>query len=158
MNNKVLVLALGLALSAGVSAQTTLYKLIYPNGKVEYSEKPPKDFPGKVIPLNVNPDANTAQLPKPAATGGETGSGRPTAVDTERRANRVKDAQARLESARQALKNAQDNPGDGDVSRVGKVGGGARPVFSDSYRDRLQHLEQAVKDAEDEVKRVEGSG
>jgi uncharacterized protein (TIGR03083 family) len=45
------------------SAQT-IYKLIHKDGKVTYSESEPKNFDGKVVPMNVNPDANTVPMPK----------------------------------------------------------------------------------------------
>ena len=57
-------IAAALALAA-VSAQAqTLYKLIDKNGKITYSEEAPKNFDGKVIKIEVNPNANTATLPK----------------------------------------------------------------------------------------------
>ena len=40
--------ALGAALFASLATAQTLYKLIDKDGKVTYSEKPPKDFGGKV--------------------------------------------------------------------------------------------------------------
>ena len=49
--------------AAGASAQT-LYKLIDKNGKVTYSESPPKDFDGKVQRMDIDPKANTATLPR----------------------------------------------------------------------------------------------
>jgi hypothetical protein len=134
----------------------TLYKLIHPDGKVEYAEKPPKDFPGKVVPLNVNPDANTATLPKPAPAGGENGSGK--ARDEARNANRLQEARDRVEAARKALKDAQDNPSETDITRVGNAGGGARPVPSEAYLARLERLQQAVKSAEDHLRALEGKG
>jgi hypothetical protein len=145
------------ALPFAVCAQnTTLYKLIHPNGKVEYSEKPPKDFPGKVIPLNVNPDANTATLPKASATG-EAGGKRAVNQDA-RDAGRLTAAREKLDAARAALKDAQDNPSESDVARMGIKGGGTRPVPSDAYKERLERLEQSVKNAEEQVKSLEGKG
>src|SRR6476646_9972855 len=59
------VLAIAMALLAAQASAQTLYKLIDKDGKVTYSEKPPKDFPGKVIPMDIDPNRNTATLPKP---------------------------------------------------------------------------------------------
>lgn len=148
------------ALAAGASAQVqTLYKLIHPNGKVEYAEKPPKDFPGKVVRIDVNPDANTATLPKyepPAPGASGAAEGRKGSVDKAKQENRIQAAREKLEDARKALKDAQDNPGEADVTRVGNAGGGTRPVFSDAYQEKLKRLEQAVKDASDDLRVAEG--
>ena len=145
--------------SADASAQTTLYKLIDKNGKVTYSEKPPKDFDGKVIPLDINPDRNTATLPKPpAATKSEEGGNKREDRRFQRSTDgeeRVRAAKEKVEAAKRALADAQNNPQEGDVTRVGNVGGGARPVFSEDYQRRLDKLERDVKDAEDELKRAE---
>jgi hypothetical protein len=37
------------------------------------------------------------------------------------------------------------------VRFIGKVGGGARPVPTEAYQQRLADLERAVKEAEDEL-------
>ena len=141
--------ALGLAVALDANAQT-LYKLIDKNGKVTYSEKPPKDFDGKVIRLDIDPNANTATLPKPAAQSSE-GARRADPVSPDR----LKAARERAEAARKAYENALDNPGEGEVTRAGNVGGGTRPVFSEAYSKRLADLEQAAKEAEDDLKRAE---
>lgn len=143
-----LVSALALALALPASAQT-LYKLIGKDGKVTYSGEKPKDFDGQVVPLQINPEANTATLPKyqpprataPAATEAPKGNGKPETPEE------------KLERAKKALKDAQENPREGDIERMGIKGGGTRPVPSEAYLKRLTELEKAVKDAEDEVKR-----
>ncbi|MEO5694252.1 MAG: DUF4124 domain-containing protein [Usitatibacter sp.] len=163
MNNRIIpLLGLGLALAAfssGVEAQT-LYKLIDKNGKVTYSEKAPKDFDGKVVPMTIDPNANTATLPKlpPAdkSSGSDSDSPREGRAPAQSSGDRVKDARKKLDDARKALKAAIDNPGEGEVSRVGNKGGGTRPVFSDGYAARVKDLEQTVKLAEEELKRAEG--
>ena len=152
--------------ASGASAQT-LYKLIDKDGKVTYSEKPPKDFDGKVVPLDIDPNRNTATLPKPPAkverteeTGPGKGGRKPPPKREEGQKGvdsneRVREAQERLESAKKALEDAQNNPGPDDVLRVGKVGGGTRPVFAESYANRLSQLEAKVKDAEAKLKEAE---
>ncbi|HUL96906.1 MAG TPA: DUF4124 domain-containing protein [Usitatibacter sp.] len=157
------ILAAGaFCIAASVSAQT-LYKLIDKNGKVTYSEEKPKNFDGQVIPLTIDPNANTATLPKPAAApgkGGEVGEmkvrSRGNMSDRQRDAEaRYAQAKEKLESSKKALQDAKDNPGPDDMMMVGKVGGGVRNIPSEEYEKRLAKLEQDVKDAEDELARAE---
>ena len=142
---RILWAAMLAAFALGASAQT-LYKLIDRNGKVTYAEKPPKDFDGKVIRIDVDPNANTATLPKPTGP----------LLDPARGASdeRVKSAQDKLDAAKKAYQQALDNPGDGDVTYIGNKGGGTRAVPSEEYAKRLATLEKAVKEAEEEVKRA----
>ena len=144
---RILWAAMLAAFALGASAQT-LYKLIDKNGKVTYAEKPPKDFDGKVIRIDVDPNANTATLPKPTGP----------LVDPARGAadSGVKAAQEKLEAAKKAYQQALDNPGDGDVTYIGNKGGGTRAVQTEEYAKRLATLEKAVKDAEEELKRAGG--
>ena len=145
-----------LAGSHAACAQT-LYKLVDKNGKVTYSGEKPKDFDGQVIELNINPDANTASLPKPGPEGFQRlpkdSKGRPQSPQQQ-----LAQAQERLEKAKAALKDAREHPGPEDVMMVGKVGGGVRNIQSEDYQKRLQQLEQDVKDAEDNLARVEKGG
>ena len=144
---RILLAAMLSACALGATAQT-LYKLIDKNGKVTYAEKPPKDFDGKVIRIDVDPNANTATLPKPTGP----------LVDPARGASEagVKAAQEKLEAAKKAYQQALDHPGDGDVAYIGNKGGGTRAVPTEEYAKRLATLEKAVKDAEEEVKRAGG--
>ena len=144
----VAVAALALGLMAGGASAQTLYKLIDRNGKVTYSEKPPKDFDGQVIRLDIDPKSNTATLPKPTGP----------LVDPAVRAtdDRVRAAKDKLEAAKKAYQDALDNPGEGDLTFMGNKGGGTRPVQSEEYAKRLATLEKAVKDAEEELKRAGG--
>lgn len=147
-----LALCVGFALGAGAmdAAAQTLYKLIDKNGKVTYAEKPPKDYDGKVIRLDIDPNANTATLPKPTA-------------QPEAAARRTEDAgklaalRERAETARKAYENALANPGEGDLTFIGNKSGGTRPIPSENYAKRLADLEKAAKDAEEELKRAERS-
>jgi len=146
-----LVVALALAALGTDAAAQTLYKLIDKNGKVTYAEKPPKDFDGKVIPLTIDPNANTATLPKPgAAPPPPSQFSRPTESD-----DRVKAARERAEAARKAYKQALASPGEGEVTFMGNKGGGTRPVPSEAYAKRLADLERAAKEAEEDLKRAE---
>jgi hypothetical protein len=161
-----LLLALAVASIAVLPASAqTLYKLIDKNGKVTYSESPPKNFDGKVIRMDIDPNANTATLPKPgaASTGGEGASKDAEAIrrgtqaqqKKSREEDRLERAKARVEDAKARLQDLIDNPGDSDIQRIGKVGGGTRPVFSEEHQERIRQAEAQVKAAEEELERVQ---
>jgi len=57
------LLAAVVAMLCGSAFAQTLYKLIDKNGKVTYSEEAPKNFDGKVIRIDIDPNANRATLP-----------------------------------------------------------------------------------------------
>jgi hypothetical protein len=144
-------LALCLLLAAGAAGAQTLYKLVDKNGKVTYAEKAPDGFDGQVIPMTIDPNANTATLPKPQAAPAAPGKAtfaEPVGVV---RKTPAQAARENVDKARKALQEARDNPGPNDIGRVGTVGGGARPVPTDEYRARLEALEQAVRKAEAEA-------
>ena len=153
---KILVLPALALFAAGDAQAQTLYKLVDKNGKVTYVEKVPPGYDGKVVPVTIDPNANRATLPKlepgsrPADRSSSSG-GAPT------RSERVEKAKESLEAAKKALEHAQNNPGEDEVARVGNKGGGARPVFSDEYKGRIQKLEAAVKAAEKELAEAEGA-
>ena len=141
------------ALCAAAAHAQTLYKLIDKNGKVTYSESAPKPgtFDGQVIRIDVNPNQNTAILPKP----GPRNTGQEQAEAASRSAN-VKAAQEKLDAAKKALAQAQENPSPDEVTRVGTTRGFTRPVESDEYKAKIAKLEADVKQAEEELKRAEG--
>ena len=153
-----------LALSAGwfctAAGAETLYKLIDKNGKVTYSEAKPKTFDGQVIQLNIDPNANTATLEKPqpkalgeAAAPRQRGEGQsPAKMDEEARLAQARD---RFERAQKALQDAKDNPQDGDLMMVGKVGGGVRTIPSEAYQERLARLETEARLAQEDLQRAE---
>jgi hypothetical protein len=145
-----------LAFCVPASAQT-LYKLIDKNGKVTYSETAPKSFDGQVIRIDIDPNANTMIAPKaPAATDASRATPQKPAEVKARTGSDAQGAKERLEAAKKALAEARDNPAEGEVTRVGNVGGGTRPVFSEEYQRRVARLELEVKSAEEELKRAEG--
>ena len=154
MNAKVFVvtMAASLLLATAATAQT-LYKLIDRNGKVTYSESKPKEFDGQVIRLDIDPNANTATLPKPTGPIGGPAAGQAATKDLA--VARMQGAQERLERAKQALQNARDNPTESDFERVGKVGGGSRPVPTEQYIARVSRLEDEVRQAEEAIARAE---
>jgi len=149
------VLLLACAVSAAIvslpAAAQTLYKLIDKNGKITYSESPPKDFDGKVIRMDIDPNANTATLPKPGAgpapTEAEKILRRPAPSAGGEQAAREK-----LEAAQKALKDARDNPAEADMRYIGNVGGGTRAVPTEEYQKRLATLEENVRKAEEELR------
>ncbi len=158
--NRYIITAAAAALLAGatLAGAQTLYKLIDKNGKVTYSETAPKDFPGQVIRIDIDPNRNTATLPKPKepeATGKDVRTRGPGG-DAQPRGSEADAARERLEAAKKALADAQENPGEGDNTRVGNKGGGTRPVPTDAYAAKLAELDRAVKAAEEELRRAEG--
>lgn len=151
--HKLSMMILGLTIfAAPLAPAQTLYKLVDKNGKITYSESPPKEFDGKVIRIDIDPNANTATLPKaPAPNAGAKGMpGEPVGVPGPAGA-----ALAKVEKARKALDDARDNPSAGDFRRLGSAAGGARPVPTDEYLERLSALEQALKKAESEARKFE---
>ena len=159
MVGSIRVALVALAFAASIVGMTdadaqTLYKLIDKNGKVTYSEKPPKDFDGKVIRMDIDPNANTATLPKPAARVEPEAAKRASA--TAAGAGAVALAREKLEAARKALQDARDNPRDGDVQWIGNKSGGTRAIESQDFKKRLATLEENVRKAEEELKVAEG--
>lgn len=148
----ILVLAASFAASAQV-----LYKLVDKNGKITYAEKIPPGFDGQATRVDVDPNRNTATLPKPRGADTESGPGKnvlaPSARQQaeERRRQRIEDAKKNLEDAKAELASAIENPSDDDVTRMGNAGGGTRPVWSDSYKARIANLEARVKAAEERL-------
>ena len=136
---------------AAAQAQT-LYKLIDKNGKVTYSEMAPKpgEFDGTVTRIDVNPNANTATLPK------FEGRAADPATNPGGRAPSREAAQQKLDAARKALADARENPSADDITRMGTKSGFTRPVESEDYKAKLAKLEADVKAAEEELKRAEG--
>ena len=153
MKRSLVLTLLALAAAMPVAAQT-LYKLIDKNGKVTYADAPPKDFDGQVVPIEVDPNRNRATLTSP---GGD--EAQRALIDKARAADAadrdLKAAQERLDAARENLAFARENPLEGEVARIGNVGGGARPVPTEAYERRLAGLEEAVKAAEEDVRRLE---
>jgi len=149
-----IVLAFLLAALATAAGAETLYKLIDRNGKVTYVEKPPKDFDGKVIRLDIDTSANTSvgrNTTTPGHRSEDIIRNNPGAA----REAEVAAAREKLEAARHAFAEARDNPGENDVQRLGTKSGFTRPVFSDEYQRKLERLEGDVKQAEQELEKLE---
>ncbi len=104
--------------------------------------------------MDIDPNKNRATLTTPgSASRLEQSAERAKALDASDQ--RLKQAQERLDQARKMLADARDNPGEDEVQRAGKVGGGSRPVFTEAYERKLAQLEEAVRSAEEEVKLAE---
>ena len=122
-----------------------------------YSESPPKDFDGKVIRMDIDPNANTATLPKlPPPAAAESREARSGKEGERPKAASAQEARDRLDRAKAAYERARDNPGEGDVAWIGNAGGGTRAIPSADYQKRLVGLEAEVKRAEEDLKRAEG--
>jgi len=154
MKQLIVVAALALTVGALPSAAQTLYKLIDKNGKVTYADAPPKDFDGKVIPIDIDPNRNRATLVTPGTPEAERAIGEKMKA-SDAAGTELKQAQARLETARKNLAFARENPLEGEVERRGTAGGGTRPVFTEAYERKIAALEDAVKAAESEVQRAQ---
>jgi hypothetical protein len=156
-----LSIALAAASFALAASAQTVYKLIDKNGRITYSEEPPKNFDGQVIRIDIDPNANTATLPKPPT---ETQLKERTRAReekekaaAEKKQGNVDDLKQRLEDARKVLKDAQDHPGDDDVQYFGTKGGGVRVVPTEAYQAKIAKLTDDVKRAEDALRNAGGT-
>ena len=151
-------IGMGIALAAAAAQAQTLYKLIDKNGKVTYSEEAPKNFDGKVIRLDIDPNANRATLPK-YDKGAEPAPKRAQAArGAKQAAPDVDEMRKRVDERKAALENAQNNPSDDDVQWIGNAGGGTRRVPTPDYQRRLAELERSLKEAEHELEQAEKGG
>jgi hypothetical protein len=153
-------IAFAVSCASGDAAAQTIYKLIDKNGKVTYSEKPPKEFDGRVIRIDVDPNANTATFPKANARG----EGARSETEGERiirrkpdtgQEDRVTAARARLQAAEKAMTDARDTATDDDYMVIRNAGGGVRRVPNEQMSARLAGLEKAVKDAQEALEAAE---
>jgi hypothetical protein len=137
------------ALSTGAAAQTKIYQVRLPDGRVLFTDTPP---PGAVI---VSEREQPPPPPQPARAPEAKGPSlqeRAAAADArmrERAAQRDK-AYAEVEAAERALTEAKQrleggrDPREGE--RIGTAKGGSRA--GPTYEERLSRLEQAVAAAE----------
>jgi hypothetical protein len=152
-----LVLALG---CTGASAQA-LYKLVDKNGKVTYSDTVPKDFKGRVIPLNIDPNLNSSESSPAASEDGEgRGESRP---ERTLRKEPVKDdapieaARRKARAARKAFEDVRDNstPNDWIYVNPDRNRSKVRRYPKPEYAARLVELERLAIDAEQELDKLE---
>ncbi len=144
-------------LATGASAQTTIYQVRLPDGRVLFTDQPP---PGAVIVQKriVEPLPEPAPTPEAARPADPSLRERAAAVDErlrERAAQReeayaaVAAAERELDSARQALESGRE-PQAGEM--LGKVGGGARR--GPAYEQRIAALEASVTAAEQKLSKA----
>ena len=124
----ILAAALLLCAVAPLQAQP-LYKLVGKDGKVTYTQTPPKDFDGQVTRVDIDSKTNTMDAPKlpPKAEGKSSAADiirRPTPTS---KLDRVRAARQNMEKVCGAYENARDNPGEGDVEWIAR--GAADPRF-----------------------------
>jgi hypothetical protein len=151
------VLACALAHAQENPNVQTLWKLVDKKGKVTYADKaPPKDYEGQVTRIDVDLRANRAVLSKAGdpASKATTMSLSAPELRRERAEAQLKVAKQNLEAARKAREDGKD-PTEKELEWMGKVGGGARPVPTDAYNERIKKLDAAIKEAEEEQKRAE---
>ena len=146
------LLAVAFAAFAAPAGAQTLYKLIDKNGKVTYSQTPPKDFDGKVVPLDIDPTRNTATMPKYEPGAATKGGIRPPGAP----GNGASAARDKVEQLRKELQDARDNPREEDYDHIANAGGGARPVLNATYHRRIAKLEEDLAKAEAQLRRTEG--
>ncbi len=133
-----------------------VWKVVDPRGKVTYYDAaPPKEVEGKVTRIEVDLTANRATL-----TGVGEGVPTKTLPLTAPELKRVRAdaelarARANLEAARKAREDGKD-PTPEETQWIGKKGGGARPVPTDAYHERIKALDASVKSAEAELERAQ---
>ena len=116
---RIATIAVCALLASGTACAETLYKLIAPDGKVTYSQEAPKHFDGKVIRLDIDPNANTAEgkhaPPSKVRNPNEEILQRDSDAPRKRK---LEVAQDKLQAARTAFENARNNPGEGDYDTV----------------------------------------
>jgi hypothetical protein len=149
------VLAIAILGFAHTSAAQALKRYVTPDGKTIYSDTP---VPGAKLvgevapppPAPPSPDRAARQQQKDGeAKGNRAVSGQLSAPEAQRK--RVEEASAKLEQAKGALEEGRA-PRAGE--RIGTAGGASR--LTENYFARQRANEQAVKRAEDELRKARG--
>jgi len=148
------LLAVAFAAAAADDKQV-VWKLVDKKGKITYADKaPPKEYDGKVTRIEVDLKANRATLVN-------VGESAPpvllplTAPEMKRVKAEAELAQAaeKLEAAKKA-REAANEPTPEETQWMGKKGGGARPVPTEAYHERVKKLDAALKAAEEDFERA----
>ena len=144
-----------LALGAADAGAAVLYKLVDPYGHVTYTDAPPRGFAGTVTRIDVDTDANNiapAQIPEILAIGPSSPAVTPTRRTGASAEERLRFARARVDAARSALADAQNNSTAEDWYYFGPNNPvGVRRAPRPEYQDRLARLEGDVVAAENEL-------
>jgi Domain of unknown function (DUF4124) len=148
--SRLLFLALALAAATAVDAQK-IGRYVFPDGRVVYSDQP---VPGaKLVEELAPPPPASAPPPAPSREGKAAAPSDRPGVD---RTARLREANAELQSATQALERARAQleagieplPGE----RTGTASGGSR--LNEAYQARQEGNQRAVADAEERLKRA----
>lgn len=162
-----ILLAVLLALSMSAGAQT-LYKYVDKDGKVTYTDKPPKDGE-RAEPIKPATSGNTIQSTSPGSTAkppprrGKPADSNKT-IDLKKKTearnatrekllNEVKAAEDALAAAKKALEEGSEPRPDEQRIIVKKEGNVV--LRSDAYRQRIDALEAAIKAAEKRLEDAE---
>ena len=146
---------LAVAFAAVADDKQVVWKLVDKKGKITYADKaPPKEYDGKVTRIEVDLKANRATLVN-------VGESSPpvllplTAPEMKRVKAEAELAQAaeKLEAAKKA-REAANEPTPEETQWMGKKGGGARPVPTEAYHERVKKLDAALKAAEEDFERA----
>lgn len=154
----IVVAVLVAALSTGAWAQSRIYQVRLPDGRVLFTDTPP---PGAVIVSERDQPPSPPKKPAAAETKGPSLQERAAAADArmrQRAAQREK-AYAEVEAAERAVTEAKQrlesgrDPREGE--RIGTAKGGSRA--GPAYEERLARLEQAVAEAEQRLAKARES-
>lgn len=153
----ILLMTLVCVIALHAHAQT-LYKVVDKDGKVTYTDKPPKETDKKttVKEVKIDPNANITKLNNKDSSGREQKFADIKARGDERASKRDK-LQADVEGAEQALEKAKKSLEIGRTPLEGEgriiVGKGGNSVQrTPEYDKRIEGLEAAVKKAESALK------
>jgi Domain of unknown function (DUF4124) len=148
---------LGFIVALQASAQT-LYKYVDKDGKITYSDKPPKDGE-KATKVTIDTNANVTRLNTKDASGKEQkfadikARGDARAALRDKLQGEIKTAETNLEKAKKALEDGRV-PLEGETRIVvGKTSNSVQRT--PEYFARIEALEEAVKKAEARVKEAE---
>jgi hypothetical protein len=147
MTMRISTVCLCLAALLPAHAAQTLYKSTLPDGSVVYGDKP---APGAAKVEKTRPDVSKGGI------GGTTAREREALKELERARLQREGGQDKVQSAEQALKDAEAARAAGkeplDSERIGTAGKASR--LSETYFDRQRTLEEAVENARRELDRA----
>jgi hypothetical protein len=153
MRNSLLLLA-GLTVAAAAAAQT-VYRYVYPDGRVVYSDAP---VPGARLQGTVAPPAPATSPPAGTAARSDMQSAPQRAADKagEDRTAKFAAADEEVRAATGALENAKARLASGQEplpgERTGTAGGASR--LNEEYWARQQELQKAVDAAQSRLDRA----
>lgn len=149
-----LIMALTVAVCAGSTFAQTMYKYVDKDGKVTYSDKPPKNGEKAEAVAAPEKSANTVKLDNKGS--GATAQkfsdvksrGDARIAAREKLQKEVDVAEDRLAKAKKALEDGRD-PLEGERRIVVRAQGGNSVLLTEGYHARISQLESDVKKAEE---------